>query len=82
MSLSDRNYTKADGFVLSSGEVSRQIDMYASASPDERKKIPGLPAERADIILPGAVIVKTLMKMAGHGEITVCGRGLRHGLIC
>lgn len=76
-----RGGAPADGAILSAAELDRQIAMYASMDSVERTRIPGLPRERADIILPGAMIVKSLMNMARRDELAVCGRGLRHGLI-
>ena len=69
------------GMTLDTREIDRQIAMYASTDVETRRKIPGLPAERADIILPGACIVRSLMSVSGFGEITVCGHGLRHGVM-
>ena len=69
------------GASLDMSEIRRQIIMYAQTDIETRKKIHGLPAERADIILPGACIVKSLMDMSGQDKITVCDRGLRHGVM-
>jgi exopolyphosphatase/guanosine-5'-triphosphate,3'-diphosphate pyrophosphatase len=70
-----------DGTVLGRSEIDRQIAMYARADAESRRKIEGLPPDRADIILPGACIVKELMKMASRDELVVSCRGLRHGLM-
>ena len=69
------------GLTLEVSEIERQISMYAKADIMTRNKIPGLPAERADIILPGACIVRSFMLMSNLDKIIVCGRGLRHGLM-
>jgi len=69
------------GSVISADEIDRQIALYASVGVESRKKIPGLPPQRADIILPGACIVRELMKIIPLGEIVFCERGLRHGLM-
>jgi exopolyphosphatase/guanosine-5'-triphosphate,3'-diphosphate pyrophosphatase len=73
--------SEIDGAVLGSAEISRQIALYASTDIKSRKKIAGLPAERADIILPGACIVRSLMGMARMDELVASSRGLRHGLM-
>ncbi|MDR1650859.1 MAG: Ppx/GppA family phosphatase [Synergistaceae bacterium] len=72
---------KIDGAVLSAGEITRQINMYAGMDSYSRKSIPGLPGERSDIILPGACILRELMKTGPFAELTVRDRGLRHGLM-
>ncbi|MDR1580910.1 MAG: Ppx/GppA family phosphatase [Synergistaceae bacterium] len=69
------------GASLTSGEVERQIALYASMNCESRKNIPGLRAERADIILPGACIAASLMDIFALGRLTVSARGLRHGVM-
>ena len=41
----------------------------------------GLQPKRADVILAGAAIVRTVMDKLGRSELTVSDRGLRHGLL-
>jgi exopolyphosphatase/guanosine-5'-triphosphate,3'-diphosphate pyrophosphatase len=48
---------------------------------EERRKVPGLNPERADIIIGGMAILHTLMEELGIGVITVSDRGLRDGLL-
>jgi len=69
------------GAVLPISEITRQIELYSGMTAEERKSIPGLPPERADIILPGACIVRELMKYGGFNELTVSDRGLRYGVM-
>jgi len=72
---------RVGGMELDISEIERQIIMYASTDMETRKKIPGLPADRADIILPGACIVKSFMRMSSLDKIIACDRGLRHGVM-
>jgi exopolyphosphatase/guanosine-5'-triphosphate,3'-diphosphate pyrophosphatase len=69
------------GAPLTRGEAERQITLYASMDCESRKKIPGLEAERADIILPGACIAAALMDLFGIDRLAVSARGLRHGVM-
>ena len=48
---------------------------------EERKRIPGMMPERADIIVAGAAIAHTLMEDLGVEKIRISPRGLRHGLL-
>jgi exopolyphosphatase/guanosine-5'-triphosphate,3'-diphosphate pyrophosphatase len=43
----------------------------------ERKRIIGLPANRADVILPGVAIFGAIMRWLGFSELRVSTRGLR-----
>jgi exopolyphosphatase/guanosine-5'-triphosphate,3'-diphosphate pyrophosphatase len=47
----------------------------------ERQRVPGLKAERADIIPAGAVVVEELMILADYPALTVCKAGVRDGIL-
>lgn len=47
---------------------------------EERKKIPGLSSERADIIVAGMAIIRELIEYTKASSIIVSGCGLREGL--
>ena len=72
---------KVNRTVLDISEVSSQILQYQNSTLDERAKIPGLSADRADIILAGACIVKTLMDQLSADSLIVSTNGLRHAVL-
>jgi exopolyphosphatase/guanosine-5'-triphosphate,3'-diphosphate pyrophosphatase len=72
---------RVQGTVLTRAEISRQIDLYASLDRAGRMAVPGLQPKRADVILAGACIVRTVMDKLGRDTLTVSDRGLRHGLL-
>jgi exopolyphosphatase/guanosine-5'-triphosphate,3'-diphosphate pyrophosphatase len=69
------------GTVLDRAEVDRQLDLYRTRRGDERRTIVGLQSGRADFILAGACIVRTVLTELGVDSLTVSDRGLRHGLL-
>jgi exopolyphosphatase/guanosine-5'-triphosphate,3'-diphosphate pyrophosphatase len=69
------------GAVLDLAEVERQIALYASLDADARRAIVGLQPKRAEVILAGACVVRTVMQKLGQTSLTVSDRGLRHGLL-
>ncbi len=69
------------GSVLSRAEVDRQIELYRSRDVAERREIVGLQPKRADVILAGACVVRTVMEKLGRDALSVSDRGLRHGLL-
>jgi exopolyphosphatase/guanosine-5'-triphosphate,3'-diphosphate pyrophosphatase len=73
--------TVIQGTVLDSAEIDRQISLYCSLDADGRRSIVGLQPKRAEVILAGACIVRTIMKQLGKENFTVSDRGLRHGVI-
>ena len=69
------------GSVLDRAEIDRQIELYRTRDVDARRAIVGLQPKRADVILAGACVVRTVMEKLGQGSLTVSDRGLRHGLL-
>ena len=72
---------RVQGATLDRAEVDRQIELYRSRDAEARRAIPGLQPKRADVILAGACIVRTVMEKLGMTRLTVSDRGLRHGLL-
>lgn len=69
------------GSQMSLDEVKKQIKLYQNKTIEERKQIPGLQPKRADVILAGAGIINTIMKIFKIDSFTISDRGLRHGLM-
>jgi exopolyphosphatase / guanosine-5'-triphosphate,3'-diphosphate pyrophosphatase len=81
LELADYDPDAVRGSVLEAGEVERQIELYRTRSADQRREIVGLQPKRAEVILAGACIVRTVMEKLGRGSLTASDRGLRHGLM-
>lgn len=69
------------GTVLDISEIDRQIELYRTSTVEERRRIAGLQPNRAEIILAGACIVRTVLSKLGCDSLVVSDRGLRHGLL-
>jgi exopolyphosphatase/guanosine-5'-triphosphate,3'-diphosphate pyrophosphatase len=70
-----------NGYELRRNRLDLLIERMAELPPNERaRQMPGLPADRADIILAGALAVREAMHRAGAHSLIVCGHGLREGL--
>ncbi len=69
------------GSVLDRAEIDRQIELYRSLDADGRRAIVGLQPKRAEVILAGACIVRTVMEKLGKQSFAVSDRGLRHGVL-
>jgi exopolyphosphatase/guanosine-5'-triphosphate,3'-diphosphate pyrophosphatase len=68
------------GTRLDLTEVDRQIERYRELDAEQRRGIPGLQPARAEVILAGACIVRTILTTLGQSAMTVSDRGLRHGV--
>ncbi len=69
------------GTQLDQAEIDRQIELYRTRTADERRAIVGLQPNRAEVILAGACVVRTVLTKLGCESLVVSDRGLRHGLI-
>jgi exopolyphosphatase/guanosine-5'-triphosphate,3'-diphosphate pyrophosphatase len=69
------------GTILDVEEIDRQIELYRTKDTEARRSIVGLQPNRAEVILAGACIVRTVMEKLDREELIVSDRGLRHGLI-
>jgi exopolyphosphatase/guanosine-5'-triphosphate,3'-diphosphate pyrophosphatase len=67
--------------VLTYTHLRQVVALLAALPLEERRKVPGLQPERADIILAGAAILDAFMQELGVLEIHVSERGLREGLL-
>lgn len=72
---------KVDGSRLKLDDVKQLVDLLKGKTLEERKLLPGLNPNRADVILAGALILLESMKYFELDEILVSDRGLRFGLI-
>ena len=81
LGLAEYDADRVQGAVLDRDEVDRQIELYASRDAEDRRSIVGLQPKRAEVILAGACIVRTVMDKLGRQEVRVSDRGLRHGVL-
>ena len=72
---------RLNGMELTRGDVEGQMRRYAAATLEARRRIRGLPASRADLVLASSCIVLCALEALGAGSFTVSINGLRHGLL-
>ncbi len=65
---------------LKRADAQAVADLVCKLPTAERMKLRGLDLRRADTIVPGAVLVASLMEVFG-GEALLCDRALREGII-
>lgn len=69
------------GRRVTCAEIDRQIVLYRALPIAARRGLPGLPEDRADVILAGAMIARRILDLAGADHFTVSVHGLRQGLL-
>jgi exopolyphosphatase / guanosine-5'-triphosphate,3'-diphosphate pyrophosphatase len=72
---------KIHHFILTRDEIRAQLLLYRSQKTEERKKIPGLPPARADVILAGGTILYAAMEELECPSVLISSHGVRYGLL-
>ncbi|MGO8672544.1 MAG: HD domain-containing protein [Capsulimonadaceae bacterium] len=70
-----RNHT------LSLTDIQMATRRLCTMNIEQRRRVPGINPERADIIIAGAVILQTALESVGATEIHISDRGLREGIV-
>ncbi len=69
-----------DGMVVSVEQVDEVIRLLSSLSLDEVRLLPGMPPERGDMALNGAIVVRELLRAARADQMQINGASIREGL--
>jgi exopolyphosphatase/guanosine-5'-triphosphate,3'-diphosphate pyrophosphatase len=67
--------------ILTHKDLRKVIDLLCSLPLEQRRKIPGINPERADIIIPGGAILDVFLKELSFDSIMITSRGLQDGLL-
>jgi exopolyphosphatase/guanosine-5'-triphosphate,3'-diphosphate pyrophosphatase len=70
-----------NGYVVSRQDLERILKKLAQMNYEERLTFPGISDRRAEIIVPGAIILLEAMSMLRLDSITLCEQALREGII-
>jgi exopolyphosphatase/guanosine-5'-triphosphate,3'-diphosphate pyrophosphatase len=69
------------GVEMSAKEIEDLLARLSGLSPEERRQVPGLRPERAEIIVAGAAVAAELLDWVNASGVKVNGYGLREGLL-
>ncbi len=69
------------GYTFSRERLCEIVQQLQGMSMAQRRKLPGIPERRADVILAGSLILLETMNLLGASQLTVCERALREGLV-
>lgn len=76
-----KNGNSAKNQVLSRKTLKKTAQILCALTLEERKRIPGINPERADLLVAGAAAMDAIMEEFGLEEINVSHRELRDGLL-
>jgi exopolyphosphatase / guanosine-5'-triphosphate,3'-diphosphate pyrophosphatase len=68
------------GYEQTEDELTGTLNKLSNLPVGNRRQLPGLSKDRADVIVPGLAILKAVMRECGSDRLIVCGAGLRDGL--
>jgi len=68
------------GFVLEKPSVEQSIAYFRGHSLQQRQQLPGLSSDRADIILPGAMVLLAVLQRLQIDQMQLSVNGLREGV--
>jgi exopolyphosphatase/guanosine-5'-triphosphate,3'-diphosphate pyrophosphatase len=71
----------AGGYELDRGEVRHILDHLRGLPLRERRAVPGLNADRADIIVAGLTVIDRLMKLLRVNRLLINDQGVRDGVL-
>ena len=72
---------KIDHSTLTLAQVRDLMHSFTGCTLEQLHKRPGLPAKRADLIIPGTAVVLATMQQLGATRLSVSVRGLRYGVL-
>ncbi len=81
LELSKFDASRIDGLDLLRGDIHRMVEELKWRTFEERCKLPGVEAARADVLLAGALILWRSMEVLGFSHVKVSTRGLRYGVL-
>jgi len=73
--------TKVDGLRMTTDQIDEVIQTYLSLGPVGRRNDPRIGKDRQALIMSGAAILQTLMRLWPTDRLSVADRGLREGLL-
>jgi exopolyphosphatase/guanosine-5'-triphosphate,3'-diphosphate pyrophosphatase len=69
------------GMVITLGEIQRVLEWLAGMTLEERRHVPGLNPERADILPAGLAVAAEVLEHFAVQQLAVSAFGLREGLL-
>ncbi|MBU0519548.1 hypothetical protein KJ564_11505 [bacterium] len=81
LKLPEYNPEKIGGRLITKEKVERFIHQFASCTLEERREIAGVGRKRAEIILPGTIIIAEMLIRLQRKRYITSERGLRYGLL-
>jgi exopolyphosphatase / guanosine-5'-triphosphate,3'-diphosphate pyrophosphatase len=76
-----RRYESLQGVQMERAEIMQLLGALSHSSAEQRLAMPGMSADRVDIILAGTLVLAEVMKLFGASCVLVNARGIREGIV-
>jgi exopolyphosphatase / guanosine-5'-triphosphate,3'-diphosphate pyrophosphatase len=76
-----RRRTERHGLRLLPSELTAVRERLETLPERKRRKVRGLKADRAEIILGGVIVLEEVLAFGGYGSLVVCTRGVGDGIL-
>jgi exopolyphosphatase/guanosine-5'-triphosphate,3'-diphosphate pyrophosphatase len=70
-----------DGLIVSSGDMRAISTRLSNMSPAERRKLPCIGQDRADLVVAGCAILEAILDLWPAERLGVADRGIREGIL-
>jgi len=77
----DHVQSKLQGYKITKSNLDNIVSQLTKMTPSERSNLSSLSERRSEIIVPGALILQTIMNMVNVNEIVLSERALREGIV-
>jgi exopolyphosphatase/guanosine-5'-triphosphate,3'-diphosphate pyrophosphatase len=81
LKLHDYEPVKINGHKLSRSAINTMLQIMIALPLEQRVKLPGLESGRAEVIIPGAMILKQILNYFHCDTCTICDSGLLEGIV-
>jgi exopolyphosphatase/guanosine-5'-triphosphate,3'-diphosphate pyrophosphatase len=69
------------GYYLQRRDLESLVDRLMDLKAKKRSRVPGIKADRADVIVAGALVYRWLLRQSGREGLWISGLGLREGAL-
>ncbi len=76
-----RALPQVNGHVLTLASLARLNRRLERMPRAQRERLPGIDAARAEILIPGAIVLEQVLRLSGLRSITLSDYGVREGLV-
>ena len=78
--IRDYPIERVHGYPLWDHDLEALSELLGEMPAEKRRAIPGIGADRADVVIAGIVVLQELVRATEAGRIVVAGTGIREGL--